>query len=129
MERGAPPALPRLTVSVIVVTPNEGDDADERATQAWLYMDSVHVSIHTQGTSAVLLSISKHGPPFNCGKCGTCFDSRNSLFKHLKAVCAPLVATMKPAKAPPVRVALALAYIGVRAQPLEFQVECPVAVL
>ena len=49
----------------------------------------------------------------SCSHCGASFASRNALFKHLKAQCAPALAALAaPCKAPYPRFAICISYIG-----------------
>ena len=73
------------------------------------------------GTNTVLLRIVEDFPelrlqakanPLVCAKCGTAFEFRNHLFKHLRTECLPMVATLDLDREPPTRLALGLRYIG-----------------
>ena len=63
--------------------------------------------------AGVLLRIAENPPEgMACAQCGVVFNSRNMLFRHLKTLCLPAVATLCPPKSPPVRLVLVVRYVG-----------------
>ena len=77
-------------------------------------MAAVHLTLTCDGEGALLRIVENPpaGSSSACAKCGVVFDSRNSLFRHLRTLCLPAVATLCPPKSPPVRLVLVVRYVG-----------------